>query len=305
MDEEIDDERRARINRYGASESSYSIRRLKHELGSRLDTYVEAEAFLESKQDGRLPFFREKPQITAMQEGQDLELVCLAVGEPEPIVQWFKNDAIVAESHRIKIETDDDGRSHYKLCPALGFDQGMYKVVARNKVGQTIARTRIVLGLVPDEPDSPEASQISDTEVLLTWKQPKFDGNSPVLCYCMEYKLADDVEWTKKADNIDHEFYLLTGLSPLTSYIFRLSARNAIGWSEPGVPTASVSTKATGTDKIQLSKAMLHLQQITDSGQAVQQEPKIEYNYKVENEPIEFEENLVQELYSFISEISR
>lgn len=90
MDEEIDDERKARINRYGTSESSSGIRRLKHELGSRLDTYVEAEAYLESRYDGRLPFFREKPQMIAMVEGQDAEMTCFAVGEPEPLVQWFK-----------------------------------------------------------------------------------------------------------------------------------------------------------------------------------------------------------------------
>lgn len=95
----------------------------------------------------------------------------------------FRNDSIVAESHRIKIFTDAEGRSHYRLSPALAFDQGMYKIVARNKIGQTITRTRVVLGLVPDEPDSPEASQVSDTEVLLLWKQPKHDGNSPVICY--------------------------------------------------------------------------------------------------------------------------
>lgn len=59
-------------------------------IGSRLDTYVEAEAFIESKQDGRLPFFREKPKFTAMVEGQDLKLSCFAVGEPQPIIQWFK-----------------------------------------------------------------------------------------------------------------------------------------------------------------------------------------------------------------------
>lgn len=68
----------------------------------------------------------------------------------------------MAESHRIKITTDDQGRSHLKLSPALSFDQGMYKVVARNKIGQTIARARIVLGMVPDEPDSPEASQVGE-----------------------------------------------------------------------------------------------------------------------------------------------
>ncbi|KAF7281172.1 hypothetical protein GWI33_005044 [Rhynchophorus ferrugineus] len=304
MDEEIDDERKARINRYGTADASY-IRRLKHELGSRLETYVEAEAFIESKQEGRLPFFREKPQMTAMIEGKDLELTCFAVGEPTPVVQWFKNDSIVAESHRIKIFTDAEGRSHYRLTPALAFDQGMYKIVARNKIGQTVARTRIVLGLVPDEPDSPEASQVSDTEVLLTWKQPKHDGNSPVICYKLEYKVADSTEWIKKADNIDHEFFLITGLEPDQTYIFRLAAKNAIGWSDQGVPTAPVTTKAAGDEKIQLSKAMAHLQSITDSGKEVEEEKPFKNNYKNENEPVQWEHSSIQEHYNFISEISR
>ncbi|XP_044758879.1 obscurin isoform X8 [Coccinella septempunctata] len=305
MDEEIDDERKARINRYGTGESSYSIRRLKHEIGSRLDTYVEAEAFIESKQEGRLPFFREKPQFSAMQEGKDLELSCLAVGDPAPIVQWFKNDAIIAESHRIKIITDEIGRSHLKLCPALSFDQGMYKVVARNKIGQTVARTRIVVGLTPDEPDSPEAAQVSDTEILLTWKQPKFDGNSPVLCYRLDYKLADDMEWTKKADNIDHEFYLMKGLQPNKTYLFRLAAKNAMGWSELGVTSAPISTKDAGVPMIQFSKAMQHLQQMTDSGHEVKVDPKTYPDYAIEAKPIEWQYKNPEEEYSFISEMSR
>ncbi|CAH1108368.1 unnamed protein product [Psylliodes chrysocephalus] len=305
MDEEIDDERKARIYRYGSAEREPTSRRIKHELGSRLDAYVEAEAFLESKHDGRLPFFREKPNFTAMQEGKDLELTCLAVGEPQPIVQWFKNDSIVAESHRIKIFTDADGRSHFKLSPALNFDQGAYKVVARNKIGQTIARTRIVLGLVPDEPDSPEAQQVSDTEILLIWKQPKFDGNASVICYSLEYKGADELDWVKKADNIDHEFYLISGLESNKSYIFRLAAKNSIGWSDAGVPSASITTKPAGSQKIKLSKAMQHLQQMTDSGREAEQERRVHLDYKLESTPVEWEDSNVQEHYNFISEISR
>lgn len=49
---------------------------------------------MESKQEGRLPFFREKPHILAMQEGKDLELSCFAVGDPDPVVQWFKYDLL-------------------------------------------------------------------------------------------------------------------------------------------------------------------------------------------------------------------
>ncbi|XP_044269472.1 obscurin isoform X2 [Tribolium madens] len=306
MDEEIDDERRARISRYGASDSSNaSIRRLKHELGSRLDTYVEAEAYLESKQDGRLPFFREKPQMTAMVEGKDLELTCFAVGEPEPIIQWFKNDSIVAESHRIKIDIDEFGRSHLKFSPALSFDQGMYKVVARNKIGQTVARARIVFGSTPEEPDSPETPQTSDTEIFLTWKQPRFDGNSPVLCYSLEYKLADDIEWTKKADNIDHEFYLMRGLTPSSSYMFRLAARNAIGWSDFGVPSGMVKTKPVGAPRVQLSPAVVHLQQITDSGEPVEVQARTYPDYEAETHPVEWENENAQENYNFISEIAK
>lgn len=122
----------------------------------------------------------------------------------------------------------------------------MYKVVARNKIGQTVALTRIVYGTVPDSPDSPTANQISDTEILLTWKPPKSDGNSPVLCYSLQYKLAEDTDWIKKADNIDHEFYLMSGLEPEKQYMFRLAANNSIGWSEQGVPTAPITTSSAG-----------------------------------------------------------
>lgn len=217
----------------------------------------------------------------------------------------YRNDAIIAESHRIKITTDEIGRSHLKLCPALSFDQGMYKVVARNKIGQTVARTRIVVGLTPDEPDSPEAAQVSDTEILLTWKQPKFDGNSPVLCYRLDYKLADDMEWTKKADNIDHEFYLMKGLQPNKTYLFRLAAKNNMGWSELGVTSAPISTKDAGVPLIQFSKAMQHLQQITDSGHEVKMEEKIYPDYAVEAKPVEWQYKNPEDEFTFISEISR
>ena len=45
-----------------------------------------------------------------------------------------------------------------------------------------------MLAQVPDAPDSPHESGVSDTQILLRWKQPKHDGNSPVLCYSVQYK---------------------------------------------------------------------------------------------------------------------
>lgn len=305
MDEEIDDERRDRINNYGTE--SYTIRRLRHELGTRLDSYAEAQALMESKKDGQLPFFREKPQLLPVREGETAELSCFAVGDPKPAITWFKNDMPIAEGQRIKIIEDEEGRSTLRMEPAKHHDIGFYKVVARNKVGQTVARTRIVEATTPDAPDSPTAAEVSDTEVLLRWKQPKYDGNSTVICYSLQYKAGDSVEWRDVADNIDHEFFVVRNLSPDTSYQFRLSSRNRIGWSDKGIPTQLVKTKTAGGPKIEVTKAMKHLQQITESGQEVTlDENKPKLDYAIEDRPVEWVTNQqFTERYSFVSELWR
>ncbi|CAH2049873.1 unnamed protein product, partial [Iphiclides podalirius] len=305
MDEEIDDERRDRINKYGSE--SYTIRRLRHELGTRLDSYAEAQALMESKKDGQLPFFREKPQTLPIREGEPAQLSCYAVGDPKPSIQWFKNDMVIAEGQRIKILEDEDGRSTLRMDPAMHHDVGFYKVVARNKVGQTVARTRIVEATNPDAPDSPTAADVSDTEVLLRWKQPKYDGNTPVVCYSLQYKEGDSVDWKSVADNVDHEFFVVRGLQPETSYQFRLSSRNRIGWSDKGIPTNLIKTKEAGAPKIEVTKAMKHLQQLTESGQEVvldEERPKLDYG--TENEPKDWDSSeAFTERYSFVSELWR
>ncbi|XP_017890129.1 obscurin isoform X5 [Ceratina calcarata] len=306
MDEEIDDERRARINRYG-SPDTFTLRRLKHELGTRLDSYAEAEAMLESKKEGHPPFFREKPQIKPIEPGKPAYLACLAVGSPKPVIQWYKNDLMIQETHRIKVTEDQDGRSILSFNPTKEHDVGSYKVVARNTIGQTVVRTRLVEAVVPSGPDSPDLTEVSDTEILLRWKQPKYDGNSPVLCYNLQYKEADTLEWIDVGSNIDHEFYLMRDLKPDTSYIFRLAARNRIGWSAHGIASKLIKTRLPGCPKVQITRAMRHLQELTESGQEiVLEEDKPHMDYSIEEHPFEWstETNLTSK-YSFISEIWR
>ncbi|XP_031365474.1 obscurin isoform X3 [Apis dorsata] len=306
MDEEIDDERRARINRYGSADN-FTLRRLKHELGTRLDSYAEAEAMLESKKEGHLPFFREKPQVKPIEEGKPAQLACLAVGSPKPLIQWYKNDMMVQETNRIKIIEDQDGRSILSFNPTKEHDVGSYKVVARNSLGQTVVRTRIVEAFVPSGPDSPELVDVSDTEILIRWKQPKHDGNSPVLCYYLQYKEGDSIDWIDVASNIDHEFYLIRNLKADTTYNFRLAARNRIGWSEKGIPSKLIKTRLPGCPKVQITQAMKHLQELTESGQEiVLDEDKPHMDYSIEEHPIEWSTDTnFSSKYSFISEIYR
>lgn len=308
MDEEIDDERKERISRYGTPDSGTTVsRRIRNEVSVRSQSYQEAEAMIEARSDGHIPFFREKPQTVAITDGKPAEISCLVVGDPTPVVQWFKNDMVIQESKRIKFLSDSQGRSILRLEPAIEFDMGIYKAVARNKIGQTVSRSRVVLAVVPDAPDAPEAVAVSDTEILLRWKQPRDDGNCSVLCYCLQFKQLVDSDWKDVAANIDHEFYLVHGLQAKHNFVFRLAACNKIGWSPRGSASETISTAEAGAPKIQVTRAMKHLQQITESGQAiVADEAKSKVEYRFETEPIEWSsEPSYTERYSFISEISR
>uniref|UniRef100_A0A1B6KVF2 Protein kinase domain-containing protein n=1 Tax=Graphocephala atropunctata TaxID=36148 RepID=A0A1B6KVF2_9HEMI len=165
---------------------------------------------------------------------------------------------------------------------------------------------RVVLAETPHSPDSPDASEISGNEILLRWKLPKIDGNSPIICYNVQYKESDAVDWIDVASNIDHEFYLVRNLKPNTSYQFRLASRNKIGWSEKGIPTMAIKTLDEGAPKIQLSRAMRHLQDIVESGQeVVLEESKPHLDYRVEKSPIHWSHEQPTDKYNYISEISR
>lgn len=97
---------------------------------------------------------------------------------------------VIQETVRISFKEDSEGRSILRLGPAHNMDIGIYKVVARNKGGQTVARFRVVLAGPPGSPDSPDVADVSDDEVFLRWKQPKDDGHTAVLCYALQYKEA-------------------------------------------------------------------------------------------------------------------
>jgi hypothetical protein len=308
MDEEIDDERKNRIFGYGTGEA-VAPRRLRHELGTRLDSYTEVEALLESKQPGQPPFFREKPRTQPMKEGERVQLSCLAIGSPRPIVQWFKNDCLVQQSSRVHLTEDEEGRSVLTLEPAREHDFGIYKIVARNKIGQTTARLRLVRATLPSAPDSPELSDASHTEILLRWRQPRYNGNAPILCYGLQYRRADAVEWVEVARNIDHEFFLVHGLEPGVSYNFRLSARNRLGWSEFGVPTRLMRTRSIQEDvpALKLTRAMGLAQRLTESGREIlAEEPRLRPDYAAEASPPDWDrESRIAERYSFVSELYR
>ncbi|XP_037094652.1 obscurin-like isoform X2 [Pollicipes pollicipes] len=307
MDEEIDDERKSRINKYSADAGHYVPRRLRYELGSRPKALAEADAVREKKRQGQMPFLREKPSDMAIQDGEVCELSCLAVGNPKPIVQWFRNDVVIGETRRIKLLEDSKGRSLLRLQPAKDFDHGVYKVIARNMVGQTVAKCRLYMGYEPGSCDLPDVVDYSDKEVLLRWKVPADNGHAPILGYGLQCKQLIEHRWTDVADNIAHQFFCVHDLQPESNYHFRLSARNKFGWGPHSVPTPTVRTRKAGWSRsVQCTKAEKLLQQMTEAGREPDDlEARPDLDYEAEEHPVTLTAGSPEETYSFLAEIHR
>ncbi len=84
-------------------------------------------------------------------------------------------------------------------------------------------------------------------KVYLVWEAPAFNGNSDILCYKVDFKVADDdIKWSNAAYTIQ-ECCLIKSLHPRTKYRFRVSCINSIGvsaysWASEEMTTADAAT---------------------------------------------------------------
>merc|ERR1712088_223548 len=210
---------------------------------------------------GVVPFFREKPKDVALTEGEPLQLSCLVASEPKAAIHWLKNDLIFMEDSRLSIVNTEDGYSVFTLNPAAPSDAGLYKVVARNPLGQVTATIRVVLGDISGSPDSPMVEAMTDTDILLSWKTPSQLNHAPVIAYKVQMGYIDtDIDWVDLADDIRHEYYVVDNLRPSHGYKFRVLARNTFGWSIPSIPSGIVMTPSSGSSRAEFYDALQKIQ---------------------------------------------
>merc|ERR1711997_695053 len=211
--------------------------------------------------DGVVPFIREKPKDIALTEGEPLHLSCLVASEPRAAIQWLKNDLIFMDDSRLKTVNTDDGWSHLTLDPAMPSDVGLYKVVARNPLGQIHCTVRVVLGDICGPPDSPNIEAMTDTDILISWKTPSQLNHSPVGCYKVQMGYIDtDIDWVDLADDIKHEYFVVDNLRPSHGYKFRILAKNQFGWSIPSIPSGIVMTPSSGSSRAEFYDSLQRIQ---------------------------------------------
>lgn len=116
-----------------------------------------------------------------------------------------------------------------------------FRVLAENKYG---------IGLPIETPESIKVSEkplppgkitlqdVTKTSVSLSWEKPEHDGGSRVVAYVVEMLTKGSEKWTQSVI-VKVPEAVITGLTPGEEYMFRVSARNEKGTSDPrqiGVP---------------------------------------------------------------------
>jgi len=276
MEEEAESQREARLDAWGREDFSV------FKPSKVADGETVKMSYTREVVDGVTPFFREKPKDQALVEGEPLHISCLVASEPRAAIQWLKNDLIFMDDSRLKIVNTEDGWSHLTLDPAMPSDAGLYKVVARNPIGQSTCSVRVVLGDISGPTDSPQVEAMTDTDILLSWKTPAVLNHSPVLCYKVQMGYIDtDIDWVDLADDIKHEYFVVDNLRPSHGYKFRVLAKNQFGWSIPSVPSGIVMTPSSGASRAEFYDVLQQIQAREDI-----EDNSATLNYECEKKPM-------------------
>jgi serine/threonine protein kinase len=295
MEEESTTQRDKRLSAWGRDD--FSVYKMHSAQTVEIQETIEKEVI-----DGVVPFFREKPKDVALIEGEPLQLACLVASEPKAAIHWLKNDLIFMEDSRLSIVNTEDGHSIFTLNPAAPSDAGLYKVVARNPLGQVTATIRVVLGDICGSPDSPSVEAMTDTDILLSWKTPSQLNHAPVIAYKVQMGYIDtDIDWVDLADDIRHEYYVVDNLRPSHGYKFRVLARNTFGWSIPSIPSGIVMTPSSGASKAEFYDALQGLQAKEDINLDAEEIP---LSYECEKKPLKLNNQSPGEV-DFLCDLSK
>ena len=92
------------------------------------------------------PIFKQKIRDKAYDVGDSCTLRVHVVGNPMPLLSWYRNEELLSEGGRVRIVRADDGRHSLTVLQTKPNDFGVYKCVARNKYGTVTCRARMLCG---------------------------------------------------------------------------------------------------------------------------------------------------------------
>lgn len=143
--------------------------------------------------------------------------------------------AVVTNCHALswKIEPLQEGCSYY------------FRVLAENAHGvglPTATAEPIKVSEVPQSPKNLTVTDQTKTSISLAWEKPEYDGGSRVMQYLLEVQLKGQDKWTG-VNTFKTMEATVSNLNPGEEYLFRITAVNDKGKSDPKVLAGPVMAK--------------------------------------------------------------
>ncbi|RWS15516.1 twitchin-like isoform X8, partial [Dinothrombium tinctorium] len=192
-----------------------------------------------------------KPQIdrtnlknVTIKVGKGVKFAVDIIGEPPPAVTWtFGDDQLKLSDDENFTIKNEDYHSDFNLTKAKRKHSGKYTITAKNASGTDSVTVDIIVIGKPAKPEGPlQVSNVHKEGCTLSWKKPKDDGGLPIKYYDVEKLDTETGRWTRcgKTDKPELE---VTGLTPGKEYMFRCTAVNDEGDSEPLETTVPIIAK--------------------------------------------------------------
>uniref|UniRef100_A0A8C3KF20 Myosin-binding protein C, cardiac-type n=1 Tax=Calidris pygmaea TaxID=425635 RepID=A0A8C3KF20_9CHAR len=186
----------------------------------------------------------QSPDTIVVVAGNKLRLDVPISGDPTPTVIWQKvNKVIFCSFHCPQLLFESEGRvrveMHEDHCVfiiegAEKEDEGVYRVIVKNPVGEDKADITVKVIDVPDPPEAPKISNIGEDYCTVQWQPPKYDGGQPVLGYILERKKKKSYRWMRlNFDLLKELTYEAKRMIEGVVYEMRIYAVNSIGMSRP------------------------------------------------------------------------
>ncbi|XP_065089532.1 twitchin isoform X13 [Ochlerotatus camptorhynchus] len=165
--------------------------------------------------------------------GQTLRLDCKISGEPAPTKYWLLNKArIEKETPEIRVEFEDY-RAKLTIGSVTRAHNGSYEIKAENASGYDEHQFTITVLDKPTAPEGPlKVSNVHKEGCSLKWNPPLDDGGVPIEHYNVEKFDKEMGRWVPVGRTADTHMDV-ANLEPGQEYLFRVSAVNDEGVSEP------------------------------------------------------------------------
>ncbi|XP_056590735.1 neurofascin homolog (chicken) a isoform X9 [Triplophysa dalaica] len=221
----------------------------------------ENKVMLEVKEPTRIV---RAPEHVTGPSGSTARFDCRVKHDPSlPItITWLKDDKPLSFGWLGRLKKNDESMTIHNINPE---DSGTYTCTSKTEIDEDSASARLTVTMDDNSsasnrsasagrPDPPQDLELSDPlarSVRLTWV-PGNENNSPVTHFLVQF---EEDRWEPgKWQNLSlHDGNLNSvnlQLSPFVNYQFRVIATNAVGQSQPSLPSSRYQTSGAPPDVV-------------------------------------------------------